>query len=199
MSKSTSREKVSSRSAVADDGAGATESGVSPGQALKNVQTIAQIEAKTEADRSTIDRLSDRVAEFAGSTWFLVFHVIWFGAWVTANTLTAKAVDPYPFTFLTFLVSLEAIFLTSFVLISQNHMERQAHRRAALDLQINLLAEAEMTRVLRGVSAIADHLGIGGVCDDPDGQEMASETDVAALADALDTEAPGKKGASSDR
>ncbi len=170
-----------------------------PAPALKNVRTIADIEAKAEAERSAIDRLSDRVSEFAGSTWFLVFHVIWFSLWVAVNTLTGKAIDPYPFTFLTFLVSLEAIFLTSFVLISQNHLERQSHRRAALDLQINLLAEAEMTQVLRAVTRIAEHLGIEGVCDDPDSQEMASETDVAALVDAVDTaqsekaaRAPGK-------
>ena len=183
----------------AENGRGVTSPESSPPPALKNVQTIADIEAKTEAERSSVDRLSDRVSEFAGSAWFLVFHVIWFSVWVAANTLTAKAIDPYPFTFLTFLVSLEAIFLTSFVLISQNHMERQAHRRAALDLQINLLAEAEMTRVLRVVSTIAEHLGVPGLCDDPEGQEMATDTDVAALADALDMAKPRTKAPSGDK
>ena len=107
-----------------------------------------------------LDRFSDRVSDFASSTAFLLIHVVWFGGWIAANAVARNALDPYPFTFLTFLVSLEAIFLTSFVLISQNHLEAQAHRRAALDLQINLLAEREMTSVLRMVSAIAAHLGL---------------------------------------
>ena len=114
--------------------------------------------------RHPLDRFSDRVSDFAGSPWFLLIHLLWFVAWTVANTLVRKPVDPYPFTFLTFLVSLEAIFLTSFVLISQNRMEAPAHRRAALDLQIDLLADQEMTSVLRTVTAIATHLGLASEC-----------------------------------
>jgi uncharacterized membrane protein len=97
--------------------------------------------------------------------------------------------DPYPFTFLTFLVSLEAIFLTSFVLISQNHLESQAHRRAALDLQINLLSEREMTSVLRKVAAIAVHLGIEDDDVDPELRELVEQTDVEAVAKTVAAEA----------
>ena len=111
---------------------------------------------------------------------------MWFAGWVTFNTMTPQAVDPYPFTFLTFLVSLEAIFLTSFVLISQNHLEAQAHRRAALDLQINLLAEREMTSVLRTVSAIASHLGLANECNNDELQELVEETDLEAIANTVE-------------
>jgi uncharacterized membrane protein len=68
--------------------------------------------------------------------------------------------DPFPFTFLTFVVSLEAIFLSIFVLISQSHMIRQTERRNHLDLQINLLAEQESTHALQLLHAIAAHLEV---------------------------------------
>src|SRR5262245_6558723 len=103
---------------------------------LRNVQMIAEMEAESSSKRSALDKLSDRVSAFAGSSSFLLIHLIWFVAWIVLNARRGDAMDPYPFAFLTFLVSLEAIFLTSFVLISQNHLEAQAHRRAALDLQI---------------------------------------------------------------
>ena len=146
--------------------------GPAPSPVLKNIRTIADLEAKSSAQRKTLDRLSDRVSDFAGSTSFLLIHVAWFAGWITLNSVARNALDPYPFTFLTFLVSLEAIFLTSFVLISQNHLEAQAHRRAALDLQINLLAEREMTSVLRTVSVIAAHLGLSDQCSDEELTEL---------------------------
>jgi uncharacterized membrane protein len=160
-----------------------------PSSALRNVQTIAELEARKHANRSSVDRFSDRVSAFAGSPWFLLFHVVWFTAWLVINRFAPAPFDPYPYTFLTFLVSLEAIFLTSFVLISQNHLEAQAHNRAALDLQINLLAEAEMTQLLRTVSGIADHLGLKDLCETTDSREMASQTDIAALAAAVEAAA----------
>jgi uncharacterized membrane protein len=168
-----------------------------PSSALRNVQTIAELEARKHASRSAVDRFSDRVSAFAGSPWFLLFHVVWFTGWLVLNRLARAPFDPYPYTFLTFLVSLEAIFLTSFVLISQNHLEAQAHNRAALDLQINLLAEAEMTQLLRTVSAIADHLGLKELNETPDSREMASHTDIAALAAAV--EAAAASASSDDR
>src|SRR4029450_11885145 len=160
-----------------------------PSQVTRNVQTVAALEARSGAQRNALDRFSDRVSGFASSTAFLLIHVVWFAGWITANVTARNPVDPYPFTFLTFLVSLEAIFLTSFVLISQNHLEAQAHRRAALQLQINLLAEKEMTRVLNGIIAIADRLGIAGVCDDPESRQMATDTNIEAIAKTVEEKA----------
>ena len=154
---------------------------------VQNVERIAALEAERVRDTSPLERISQQISAFAGSTRFVLTHAAWFTIWITVNTTAADPIDPYPFTFLTFLVSLEAIFLTSFVLISQNHLEQQSHRRAALDLQINLLAEKEMTKVLNGVIAIADHLGIPGVCDDPESRAMATETNVEAIAEAVDS------------
>jgi len=128
-----------------------------PSPVLRNVQKIADLDAKSSAHRSALDRLSDRVSDFASSTSFLLIHVVWFAGWVALNTLAPNAVDPYPFTFLTFLVSLEAIFLTSFVLISQNHLEAQAHRRQGelpgpTHHGTNVTACATCVRLMRGNS-----------------------------------------------
>jgi uncharacterized membrane protein len=161
-----------------------------PTSVLQNVQTIAELEAKTSAKRSGLDRFSDRVSNFASSSSFLLIHVGWFSGWTILNTLARHPIDPYPFTFLTFLVSLEAIFLTSFVLISQNHLEAQTRRRAALDLQINLLAEREMTSVLRRVTAIAAHLGLAEDHADEEMKELAEQTDVAVVAQTVESLSP---------
>jgi uncharacterized membrane protein len=83
-----------------------------------------------------------------------------FGYCSNVGWLGNKPFDPFPFSLLTLIVSLEAIFLSTFVLISQNHASTIADKRADLDLQINLLAEHEVTHLLMLVDAIADHLGI---------------------------------------
>jgi len=152
----------------------------------RNIRAIAEIEAKGHRRRGRLERASDYVTRFAGSPWFVLLHLLWFATWIGVNAVSAHPLDPYPFTFLTFLVSLEAIFLTSFVLTSQNHAERQERQSAALDLQINLLAEEEMTAVLKTVSAIADHLGLPDVCHDSERDALIERTDVAALAEAVD-------------
>src|SRR4029453_18603422 len=170
--------------------------GAPPLSVLRNVQTIADLEAKSDSDRGLLNRLSDRVSRFASSPPFLVLHLLWFAGWITWNRMVGTPLDPYPFTFLTFLVSLEAIFLTSFVLISQNHLEAQAHRRAALDLQINLLAEREMTSVLRMVSAIAAHLGLSDECDDDELKELIEKTDLGAIVKTVEDHATSTAGLS---
>lgn len=157
---------------------------------LQGVRTIAEIEAKFHAQRSMVDRLSDLISRFAGNAWFVVIHIIAFGGWIVWNENSAAPVDEYPYKFLTLLASLEAIFLTSFVMISQHHSERQSRRRAALDLQINLLAEREMTIVLSTVRAIAQHLRVETLLSDSEAEALANETDIASLVDALDAADP---------
>ena len=96
----------------------------------QNVQAIAKLEEAAKANRSQANRLADRVASFCGSITFVWVHVFWFGGWVVLNSLPGlNHFDPYPFTFLTFVVSLEAIFLSTFILISQNHETQLTERR----------------------------------------------------------------------
>ena len=101
----------------------------------------------------------------------MYLHVLWFGAWILLNTgwLGTKAFGPFPYGLLTMIVSLEAIFLSTFVLISQNRLSEEADRRADLDLHIGLLTEAEMTKVLKMLHAVNDKLGI----ENNDADELA--------------------------
>jgi uncharacterized membrane protein len=94
---------------------------------------------------------------------FVYVHIAWFGFWIIFNDVPSVAFDPYPYTFLTLVVSLEAIFLSTFILISQNHDTQLSERRNHLDLQINMLAEQENTKMLELLQAIAAKVGV-----DPD-------------------------------
>ena len=127
----------------------------------RNVETVSQLEASAQQQRSVGDRVSDAITGFCGSVAFVWVHVAWFGGWIAINTLLPKKLhfDPYPFQFMTFVVSLEAIFLSTFVLISQNRAARTADRRNHLDLQVNLLAEQENTKMMQMLESIARKVG----------------------------------------
>jgi len=113
-------------------------------------------------------------------------HVVWFGVWVLANTLPGvRHFDPYPFTFLTFVVSLEAIFLSTFILISQNHETKLSERRSHLDLQINLLTEQENTKMLKILSSIAERVG-AKTDDDVGVQVLGQPTRPESLVDQIE-------------
>jgi uncharacterized membrane protein len=142
----------------------------------QNVAAIHRLEAAAQAHRSRVDLIADRVSRFAGSALFLVLHVGWFAAWIAINVFPGlRHFDPFPFTFLTLVVSLEAIFLSSFILISQNRAAEVSERRNQLDLQINLLTEQENTRVLKMLGAIAKKLGVV-VADDPSAEVLEQAT-----------------------
>ncbi len=131
--------------------------------AEENIRLIARLENAALHDRPAAAVISDKIARFAGSGTFIVLHLVWFGLWIIVNlghVLGLRPFDPYPFTFLTMVVSLEAIFLSIFVLIAQNHMSHLADRRAHLDLQINLLAEQENTIMLRMLRRLCEKEGI---------------------------------------
>ena len=103
-------------------------------------------------------------------------HLIWFGGWVLINVLpSVRHFDPFPFTFLTLVVSLEAIFLSAFILISQNHETRLSERRNQLDLQTNLLTEQENTKMLKMLERMAQKIG-ANTEDDPSVQVLEQST-----------------------
>lgn len=127
----------------------------------KNVRAIVELERTARESRSRAERLAAAVASFCGTIHFAWLHALGFAVWIVLNSWPGReAIDPYPFTFLTMVVSLEAIFLSTFVLISQNEEGRLAERRNTLDLQINLLAEQENTKMLRMLDRIAAKLGV---------------------------------------
>ncbi len=128
----------------------------------RNIATLMEVRRQMEQNRRWEDAFADCVTRFSGSTLFVALHIIWFAFWMVWNSgwFTTFVFDPFPFGLLTLIVSLEAIFLSTFILISQNRMADISDQRADLDLQINLLAEYEITRLLKLTDAIALHLGI---------------------------------------
>jgi uncharacterized membrane protein len=128
----------------------------------RNIRTIIHLRAKAANQRNLQDRIADGVTAFSGRMIFVYVHIIWFGIWILLNTgrFGVPVFDPFPYGLLTMIVSLEAIFLSTFVLISQNRLGEESERRADLDLHIGLLTEHELTRVLQMLDIIQDKLGI---------------------------------------
>lgn len=133
----------------------------------RNIRTIISLRLKAAKRRSVQDRMADAITSFSGRMVFVYVHIVWFGIWILLNTGRAGVhpFDPFPYGLLTMVVSLEAIFLSTFVLISQNRLSDEAERRADLDLHIGLLTEHELTRVLQMLDAIQDKMGIANHAD----------------------------------
>ena len=128
----------------------------------RNIRTIIHLRTKTASERGLQDRIADVITSVSGRMIFAYVHIVWFGLWILLNTgrVGVRIFDPFPYGLLTMIVSLEAIFLSTFVLISQNRLSAESDRRADLDLQIGLLPEHELTRVLQMLDAIQDKLGV---------------------------------------
>src|SRR5262249_11114824 len=143
----------------------------------RNICTLIELRREADSHKGTQERMADAITTFSGSMTFVYLHAVLFAVWILWNTgtLHLKVVDPFPFNFLTMVVSLEAIFLSTFVMVSQNRMQDQADERADLDLQINMLSEYEITRMLRLIDAMAEKMGIEEA-DDPELDEL--KTDV---------------------
>jgi len=146
---------------------------------------MVELAQEARADRSHMDRVTDMVARRAGSITFIACHAVFFAGWIGLN-MTRYAFDRYPFNFLSLLVALEAVILTSVVLLTQNHMTLLADRRAALDLQINLLSEQELTAMLHMLNGLCSRLGVHISIHDERVQQLLAETDVHKIAVALD-------------
>ena len=152
----------------------------------KTVKQVARMEQQNEQEKGWSEWLSDHVTAFSGSMTYVALHIVWFTLWIVANTLWVD-IDPFPFTFLTMIVSLEAIFLATFVLISQNRQAYLADRRSQLDLQVNMVTEEELTKLMGMVAGIREHLGIADGLD-KELDEMLESTDVEGIAKASDKE-----------
>ena len=114
--------------------------------------------------RELEDRLADRITTLAGSMRFVYLHSLWFGVWVLVNAGLLAAMglgivpfDPFPFGLLTLIVSLEAIFLSTFVMIAQNRLAAVADARAEADYEVNLRAEAEVAKLVHLVQSLMEH------------------------------------------
>jgi uncharacterized membrane protein len=121
------------------------------------------------------------VGWFVGTTYFVIIQAAFVVLWLLWNVSASQPFDPYPFPLLSAVLAFEAVFLTSFVLIRQNTMDRQSERRNHLDLQINLLAEKEATSTLKALHEIAAHLKIH-LSEEAENQELTQETPVESIA-----------------
>lgn len=126
----------------------------------RNIAALLETRREALERRSGGARAVDAVTAFAGSLGFVALHAAILAFWLVANTghLGVRPWDPYPFVMLAMAASVEAIFVSTFVLIGQSRAAQAADRRADLDLQVNLLAEHEITRLIAMVEAIARRL-----------------------------------------
>jgi uncharacterized membrane protein len=133
----------------------------------RNIAALLQRRKTEDQAKSREDRIADGVTRFTGSMVFVYIHLALFGVWIIWNLglLGLKPFDP-SFVVLAMFASVEAIFLSTFVLISQNRMNEQADKRAELDLQISLLTEHEVTRMISLVRAMAKKMDIPGAYDE---------------------------------
>jgi uncharacterized membrane protein len=129
----------------------------------RNIGALIDQQKQEDERRPRAEKIADAITRFTGSMRFVYLHLALFGTWILVNVGVFAFIprfDPYPFVMLAMFASVEAIFLSTFVLITQNRMAALADRRADLDLHVNLLAEHEITRVIHLLDAVARHLGV---------------------------------------
>ena len=142
----------------------------------RNIRALLDHRKEEESKKRPQDRMADAITRFTGSMTFVCLHVILFGLWIVINLGWLPIVPAFDDTFvvLAMVASVEAIFLSTFVLISQNRMAALAEKRAELDLQVSLLSEHEVTRLITLTSAIAAKLGIDAAYD-PELAELSQD------------------------
>jgi uncharacterized membrane protein len=156
----------------------------------RNIHALEQRRAREEANADLQDRIAGAVTRATGSMGFVYFHLLLFGAWIVTNLGFIPGLplfDP-SFTILAMAASVEAIFLSTFVLITQNRMAAAAEKRAELDLQISLLAEHEITKLAEMVAAIAERIGIEAHAD-PEVAEITQDVIPEAVLDEIEEQA----------
>lgn len=132
------------------------------------------IKAKTDAQRTTVERLADWMTSSFGSVTFLLLNVFLFITWIFINTNQIKGItafDPFPYNLLTTIVSIEAIILAIFVLISQNRSSKVDDLREETHLQLNLISEREVTKVMKMLAILLERQGVD-LSQDPELKRM---------------------------
>ncbi len=152
-------------------------------------RAFGALKAQHKAERTVVEAIADDLNAIAASTPYLVLHVIWFAVWIPWNLgwLGLRPFDPFPFGLLTMVVSLEAIFLSIFVLMAQKRESAIAELREELALQVNLRIEEESTKTLQLVAGLYTRLG-HRVAEDPELADMMQPLDVAGLERALEAQ-----------
>src|SRR5215213_1688796 len=157
----------------------------------RNIHSLQERRQREEAQASVQEKIADAITRFTGSMPFVYIHLAAFGFWIVANLGWVPGVPRWDesFVVLAMIASVEAIFLSTFVLISQNRMQAAADKRADLDLQISLLAEHEVTKLAALVSEIGKRLGVETEVDD-ELREIKRDVAPEAVLDEIDAAKP---------
>jgi uncharacterized membrane protein len=165
---------------MADDG--------SLNSALRRNIDVLRRRREEQDERAALDeKLARAITRFAGSMRFVYVHGLLYGAWILANLGWVPGVKPWDpsFVVLAMIASVEAIFLSTFILITQNRMAAAADRRAELDLQVSLLAEAEITKLVELVSMMAERMEVSAE-EEQEIEEMKQRVAPEAVLDAIE-------------
>ncbi len=157
----------------------------------RNIRALQQRREQEEQEASAEERVAEAITGFTGSMRFVYLHVVLFGFWLVANLGWVPGIPAWDpsFVVLAMVASVEAIFLSTFVLISQNRMAAAADQRADLDLQVSLLAEHEVTRLVTMVSGIAARLGVETEAD-AEVEEITQDVAPEAVLDEIEASKP---------
>jgi uncharacterized membrane protein len=155
-----------------------------PGPVAESISEVVELGKREQRQHSPSERIARRITLLSGTMLFVAANAVWFTVWILLNTGVTgmEPFDPFPFTFLTMTVSLEAIFLSIFILITEIQQSREADRRAKFDLQVNMIAEREVTAVLKELRRVQEHLGMD-TFSDGEAKDMEQHTRLDQLAD----------------
>jgi uncharacterized membrane protein len=163
-------------------------------QTTSHIDSIVKQEEEALEQRSTSERFADAVGIFAGSLLFVLIHLLLLIIWIAVNSrsvVSMKPFDPYPFSLLGVVVAVEAVILSSFILMRQNRMMRRGERRDHLNLQVDLLSEKEITKLLQMVRAICGKMGLEDIMADKEIRELTQNTSIESLSRTLEDRMPG--------
>jgi|SRR5450755_4163987 len=158
-----------------------------------HIDSMARQEQEFLQKRTLSERAGDAVAALAGSLVFVMIHVLLVLTWILINVQGVQWIprfDPYPFSLLGMIVSVEAVVLSSFILMRQNRMSKRAERRDHLNLQVDLISEKEITKLLQMVRAICERMGLKNIAEDKELREFSQATSVETLTQRLEDTLP---------
>jgi uncharacterized membrane protein len=158
-----------------------------------HIDSIARQEQAFLEQRTLLERAGNQVAGFAGSIFFVMIHGLILFTWMVLNNGAVhwmRPFDPYPFQLLAMIVAVEAVVLSSFILMRQNRMTKRAERRDHLNLQVDLIAEKEITKLLQMVQAICGQMGLTYFVEDRELKDFSQQTSVETLTQRIEDTLP---------
>lgn len=157
----------------------------------QNIETLRERRRRERESASFEQKLAQRITDFAGSMRFVYLHVALYGFWIVANLGWIPGLKPWDpsSVVLAMVASVEAIFLSTFILITQNRMSIADDRRAELDLQVGLLAEQEITKLVQLVAELSSRLGV----EEANGEDVEEMKQLVAPGEVLDAIEEGEK------